>query len=279
MSVPQITAATAGAGSTTSPAIAAQATADPVAAISDSDAPRGWLGVELEALGTGEAGVGVAHIVPHSPAEAAGLAAGDVIVRLDNDAVSTPSDVVAAVSARHAGVKVAVMVKRAGADRLVAVTLGVFPEETALMRMNFVDRPAPPFEALETAKGSLTPTLASLRGQVVVVEFWASWCVACRAMIPHMNEWHEKYAARGLRIIGITNDPVARAATAASDLGMEYAVASDETGKTSSAYQAHAIPLVFVIDRAGTVRDVMIGYDADRFPSMDDLLRRLLAQS
>jgi peroxiredoxin len=171
------------------------------------------------------------------------------------------------------------MLKRNGADRLIAVKLGVFPDLDNLMRMTFVDQPAPAFELVQLAKGNATPTLASLRGQVVVLEFWAPWCVACRAMIPQMNQWHEKYSARGLHVIGITNETVARAATAATDLGMEYAILSDESGKTSSAYQAHAIPAVFVIDRSGTVRDVMIGYDRDRFGKMDELMRKLLAES
>jgi peroxiredoxin len=240
--------------------------------------PRGWLGVELEPAGPGEAGVRVARVVPRSPADKAGLIPGDVIQRLDNDPMSAPADVVAAVGSRHGGSRVGVMLKRQNADRLLAVTLGTAPERDEVYRMSFVDRPAPQFEALNAAKGNLAPTLGAQRGHVVVVEFWAPFCVACRALIPHMNQWHAQYAARGLRVIGITMEPVARAASAATELGMEYPVLSDENGKTTMAYQARAIPAVFVIDRAGTVRDVMVGYDATRLPKLDQLVNQLIAE-
>ena len=59
---------------------------------------------------------------------------------------------------------------------------------------------------------------------------------------------------------------------------MTYPVAADESGKTTIAYQARAIPAVFVIDRRGTVRDVMVGYDAVRLPQLDALVERLIAE-
>jgi peroxiredoxin len=246
------------------------------------DAPpgegRGWLGVELEPAGPDEAGVRIGRVVPKSPAEKAGLTSGDLIQRLDSEPVAAPADVVGVVSHHHAGTRVGVAFKRQHADRLAMVTLEAYPDQDEIVRMTFVDQPAPQLEGLKTAQGSFAPTIAAQRGQVLVVEFWAPWCVACRALIPHMNQWHAQYAARGLRVVGITGDPLARAATAAKELGMEYPVASDESGKTIMAYQARAIPAVFVIDRAGTVRDVMVGYDAVKLPKLDALVLKLLAE-
>ena len=246
------------------------------------DAPqadgRGWLGVELEPAGPDEGGARIARVVPKSPADKAGLVAGDLVQRLDSETVTAPADVVAAVGRHHAGARIGVAFKRQNADRLAMVTLDAYPEQDEIVRMTFVDQPAPQLEGLKTAQGSFAPSIAAQRGQVLVVEFWAPWCVACRALIPHMNQWHEQYAARGLHVVGITGDPLARAATAAKELGMEYPVASDETGKTIMAYQARAIPAVFVIDRAGTVRDVMVGYDAVKLPKLDALVLKLLAE-
>lgn len=240
--------------------------------------PRGWLGVELEPAGPGEAGVRVVRVVPRSPADQAGFLAGDVIQRLDNDPMSAPADVIAAVGSRHGGSRVGVMLRRQNADRLLAVTLGAAPERDEIYRMGFVDQPAPQFEALNAAKGNLATTLGAQRGHVVVVEFWSPDCVPCRALVPHMNQLHAQYAARGLRVIGITLEPVARAANAAAQLGIEYPVFSDENGRTTMAYQARAIPAVFVIDRTGTVRDVMVGYDARRLPKLDQLVNQLIAE-
>lgn len=251
-----------------------------------SDAPplattpstRGWLGVELEAPGPGEGGARIGKVVPRSPADAAGLQTGDVIVRLDEQPVASPADVIGVVASRPAGSRIGVVLKRGTAPRLLPVTLGSYPERDQLYRMSFVDLPAPSFELLSTAKGTFTPTLSAQRGKVVVVEFWASWCVACRALIPHMNDLYSRYSARGLAVVGITADGTMQAATAASELGMEFPILSDETGKTMRAYDARAIPAVFVIDRRGTVRDVMVGYDRARVAQVDALVQRLLAE-
>lgn len=246
------------------------------------DAPpgegRGWLGVELEPAGPDEGGARIARVVPKSPADKAGLVAGDLIQRLDSETVTAPADVVGVIGRHHEGARVGVAFKRQNADRLAVVVLERYPEQDEIVRMTFVDQPAPQLEGLKTAQGTFTPSIAAQRGQVLVVEFWAPWCVACRALIPHMNQWHAQYAARGLHVVGITGDPLARAATAAKELGMEYPVASDETGKTIMAYQARAIPAVFVIDRTGTVRDVMVGYDAVKLPKLDALVLKLLAE-
>jgi peroxiredoxin len=242
------------------------------------DPSRGWLGVELEPAALDEAGARVLRTVPHSPAAKQGLLPGDLIQRLDNEPIQAPADVVRVVSGRAAGARLGVTLKRQGADRLLSITLGAAPEQDEIFRMSFVDQPAPAFELLQTATGSLTPTLQAQRGQVVVIEFWAPWCVACRALIPHMNQLHAQYASRGLRVVGITTDPVPRAASAAHQLGLEYPVLSDESGKTTIAYQARAIPSVFVIDRSGTVRDVMVGFDAERLPRFTALVERLVAE-
>ncbi|HVU03111.1 MAG TPA: redoxin domain-containing protein [Polyangiaceae bacterium] len=239
---------------------------------------HGWLGVELEPAGTGEAGARVARVVPTSPAEAAGLVPGDLIEKLDGDAVMAPGDVVSHVGGLPSGTRVGVLLKRANAERLLAVTLGAAPSRDEILRMSFVDRPAPLFAGLSTAKGASTPSLASERGHVLVVEFWAPFCAGCRAMIPHMNQLNAQYRARGLRVLGITMEPVPRALTAATELGMEFSVASDETGSTTRAYQARAIPMVFAIDRRGNVRDVMVGFDPARLPAFDKLVGELVAE-
>jgi peroxiredoxin len=206
------------------------------------------------------------------------LLSGDLVLRIGAEPVGAPADVVGIVSHQKAGTRLGIALRRQDAERLVAVTLGAAPERDEIYRMNFVDQPAPAFEQLQTANGSFTPTLGAQRGQVVVVEFWAPWCVACRALIPHMNQWHAQYSARGVRVVGITAEPLARAAAAAKDLGMEYPVAADESGRTTMAYQARAIPTVFVIDKAGNVRDVMVGYDAVHLPKLEELVRRLIAE-
>jgi peroxiredoxin len=239
---------------------------------------RGWLGVELEPVAPGQPGVLVLRVVPGSPADRAGLVPGDLLLQLEGETVSQPSDVVRVVTRRAAGTRLGVHASRGGQDRMLAVTLGAFPEGEALVRMTYIGQPAPPFQQLEAAQGSADPSLAAHAGKVVVLEFWAPWCVACRALIPHMNDWHARLESRGLRVFGVTNERTTRASMFARQLGMEFPVLADPSGETSRAYGARAVPMVFVIDRRGMVRDVMVGYDAKKLPELDVLVERLLAE-
>jgi len=245
------------------------------APLAESDEP-GWLGVELALPPTGQAGVLVRDVLRGSPAERSGLLEGDRILRIDSEAVVRPPDVVRIVSSHRAGERVGLAVQRAGADRLLAVMLDVRPDQNALMEREFLNSPAPAFKPLATVRGSVPGTLAELRGRVVVLEFWASWCVACRMSIPTLNAWKDRYGAQGLTVLGVTMDPPGLATEASIELGIDYPVLSDEAGDTTRVYRALALPTLFVIDRDGTVRDVMVGYSSSRLAEAEVKLRELI---
>jgi hypothetical protein len=79
-------------------------------------------------------------------------------------------------------------------------------------------------------------------------------------------------------VVGIAAEPVEPAARAAYQLGMVYPIAVDDTGRTSRAYRAVAVPTLFVVDRRGTVRDVLVGYSGGRLREIDGLIARLLTE-
>ncbi len=237
----------------------------------------GWLGVELKARERSEPGVLVENVLRSSPAEVAGLAPGDVLLTVDGEPVARPQDVIRIVSAHRPGERVALVFDRNGQNRIVAVGLAARPDMNDLVATEFIGNPAPHFRELKTVQGSFPLDMASLRGRVVVLEFWASWCMVCRLEVPVLNSWHDRYGASGLTVLGVTTDPVGYATEVALDLGITYPVASDPEVTTSRAYKAMSIPMLFLIDREGTVRDVVVGYSSDRLVEVEARVRELLA--
>lgn len=114
--------------------------------------------------------------------------------------------------------------------------------------------PAPGF-ALRTLAGEPV-SLDSLRGRVVLLDFWATWCAPCRRSMPELQVLHERHAAQGLTVLGVSIDENAEAKVRrfirAQRFG--YPIAIDAaTSPAWQAYRVKAIPAVFLIDRAGRV--------------------------
>lgn len=252
--------------------------AAPIARASVPGAP-GWLGVALSAQPPNLPGVLVSSVLRRSPADVSGLAVGDVVIAVDDQRVNDPADLSRHIAGLGAGRRASFMVQRGGADRLLAIELGENPGFEGQLRLGFIDAGAPEFEHVEVAQGALPPTLEGLRGRVVVLEFWATWCGACRALLPTLNAWHERLQTQGGLVVSVTTDPVGKAARDAAELGLAYPVLADPDGSTAQAYQAFALPTLFVIDRTGVVRDVSVGYDPRRIAELEATVARLLSES
>jgi peroxiredoxin len=101
-------------------------------------------------------------------------------------------------------------------------------------------------------------SLSSLRGQPVVVAFWASWCPHCQEEMPLLQEMHEQYAGQGLQVVGISvpglsgeTQEKAVAWVKANDI--TFPIVFDEDGRTYTEYQVQGVPNLFFIDRDGVV--------------------------
>jgi peroxiredoxin len=246
-------------------------------ALPEQQAP-GWLGVELEKR-DGAPGVVIRSVMRGSPAERAGIEAGDIVLSIDGVAVSRPHELRESVFRARAGARVSLGVLRGEATRLFAVDLEALPSDDAILHKSYVGARAPDFGALDSVQGSVTPTLVGLTGRVVVLEFWASWCNVCPLLAPTLNGWNDRYSAQGVTVLGVTPDPVPLASRTASEVGMSYALASDQSGNMLRAYRAFALPTLFVIDKRGNVRDVLVGYSTPRLREIEALLRKLIAES
>jgi thiol-disulfide isomerase/thioredoxin len=113
-----------------------------------------------------------------------------------------------------------------------------------------VGQPAPAISATDWLN---TPplSLGKLRGKIVVVEFWATWCPPCRKSIPHLVELHKTYRDKGVVLVGLTDESKAKVEPFAAEMGMTYPVGCGSRSK--SAYGVRGIPHAFVVDVAGKV--------------------------
>jgi peroxiredoxin len=267
--------AAAASASASTPVELASAPSEPVAPLRSGP---GWLGVELAKRQPGEPGVLLRSVMRDSPAERAGLVGGDIVLSIEGENVASPHELRQRVIAARSGTRVSLGVQRGDQTRLFGVNLEAAPNDDELMRKNYVGAPAPDFGALDTVQGSITPSLPALKGRVVVLEFWASWCGICHVLAPTLNGWHDRYSAQGVTVLGVTTDPVDLAGRTAGELGMGYALASDGSGNMMRAYRAYALPTLFVIDKQGKVRDVLIGYSTPRLREIEVLVRKLIAE-
>lgn len=238
----------------------------------------GWLGVELAKREDGAPGVLLRSVMRGSPAERAGLADGDVVLNIDGNGVTRPHELRERILGLRSGTRVSLGVLRGEQMRLFAVELEAVPDDDEVMRRNYIGALAPDFGALDSVQGSITPSLAALKGRVVVLEFWASWCGVCHVMAPTLNGWHDRYSAQGVTVLGVTTDPVELAGRTAGEIGMGYPLASDGSGGMLRAYRAYALPTLFVIDKQGSVRDVLVGYSTPRLREIEALVRKLIAE-
>jgi len=223
------------------------------------------------------AGVLVRSVLRGGPAATGGLVPGDVVLAVNQQVVSDPAELGGIVARAGAGARLGLQVERAGQTRLLGVVLGQDPGYEGQLRMGFVGAPAPELTDVELAQGNIFPSLSSQKGNVVLLEFWASWCAACRALLPTLNGWHDRFGPQGATVISVTMDPLEQAATDAFQLGMHYPVLADPDGRTAAVYQAFALPTLFLIDRRGIVRDVAVGFDPAQLARIERRLVEILS--
>jgi thiol-disulfide isomerase/thioredoxin len=250
--------------------VASDAAAQPVEA-------RPWLGVAMDADEAGQ-GVRIGHVVRGSPAEKAGLREGDRILRVAADRVLRGQDVVRAVSGYAVGAAIELAYVRAGKEQTVHVTLAAMPAQDDIVRMDLVGTFAPPWKDVESVSGSFPPSIATLRGHVILLDFWATWCGPCRIVIPKLGALQARYGAQGLDVLGVSTEDAQDVALFTQRMAVHYAVAVDKHAETTRSYGVVSLPTLVVIDRRGVVRDVAVGYDSSEDARLDSSVRALLAE-
>ena len=126
-------------------------------------------------------------------------------------------------------------------------------------------------------------TLESLRGKVVLIDFWAYSCINCQRAIPHVVGWQRAYRDSGFEVIGVHTPEYAfervtgNVAKGAADLGITYPVALDNDYSTWTNYRNRYWPAEYLIDTSGTVRHIKFG-EGD-YDGTEKLIRQLLTDA
>jgi peroxiredoxin len=157
----------------------------------------------------------------------------------------------------------------------VALVLALGFPVLASAQTALVGKAAPDF-ALRSVRGE-NVRLSEHSGEVVLVNFWATWCGPCRQEMPQLDELYAKYRRAGLVLLGVTIDHQRdRAAEMAGTLKVAYPVLFDELRNVSRSYGVDDLPVTLLIDRQGVVRFVSQGYKPGYENRYAEQLRALL---
>jgi cytochrome c biogenesis protein CcmG, thiol:disulfide interchange protein DsbE len=135
---------------------------------------------------------------------------------------------------------------------------------------------APSFD-LPTSNG--TVSLDSLRGKVVLVDFWASWCGPCRQSFPWMSKLYQTYSQKGLVIVAINLDKKREPANDfLSEFSPPFIVAFDPAAKTAEAFHVPAMPSSFIVNREGMILYSHAGFNLKKTDEVENLIQEALKQ-
>jgi peroxiredoxin len=138
--------------------------------------------------------------------------------------------------------------------------------------------PAAPDFTLRTADGR-NLRLQEQRGQVVMVNFWATWCAPCRVEMPHLSRLQDKYRSSGFVLLGVNVDEdSAKAIGTAGKWGLKFPVLLDGEKRVAKLYDVATMPSTVLIDRDGRVRYVHRGYREGYEETYDKQVRELLKE-
>ena len=161
---------------------------------------------------------------------------------------------------------------------LLALALGALacgPREAAPIEAG---RPAPDFALPRVGGGEIS--LRELRGKVVLVNFWATWCAPCEQEMPAMQRLYERLAPRGFELVAISQDDGAEVVEQfRARLALGFPIAMDSDHEAAREYQSFRYPESFLIDREGVLVARYIGERVWDAPEYVARIERLLASA
>jgi len=160
--------------------------------------------------------------------------------------------------------------------KIIALVFCVFAA-SSLASSGLEGQQAPDF-ALKSSTGE-NLRLSEFRGDVVMINFWATWCGPCRQEMPLLDELYSRYQRVGFSLLGVNiDDDSRRAMQMIDELGVNFPVLFDARKDVSKLYEVEAMPVTVIVDREGTVRYIHHGYKPGYEDKYLDQIRSLLRE-
>ena len=161
-------------------------------------------------------------------------------------------------------------------NTIIALVFSVFAA-SSLASSGMEGQPAPDF-ALKSSTGE-NLRLSEYRGDVVMINFWATWCGPCRQEMPLLDALYARYQRVGFNLLGVNiDDDSRRAMQMIEELGVSFPVLFDARKEVSELYEVNAMPVTVIVDREGNVRYVHHGYKPGYEDKYLDQVRSLLKE-
>jgi len=137
--------------------------------------------------------------------------------------------------------------------------------------------PAPTFELKDLSENKVS--LSDFKGKVVLINFWATWCIPCREEMPSLNRLFNRFKKRGFVVLGISiNSPKRSVEAFLKEVPVDFHILLDRSSKVSRDYRVFAYPTTFLIDRRGRLRERFIGETDWTAPEVIKVIERYINQ-
>jgi len=125
-----------------------------------------------------------------------------------------------------------------------------------------------------------TYSLKDYRGKIVVIDYWAVWCVTCRHVFPVLNELQKKYSPEKVQVIGISIDkqPSSYVKKFVKTAKIKYTILHDSKDQTSKLFDLKAIPTMFILDETGKITLTILGYNKKEKKKLFDHIDKLVGK-
>lgn len=160
---------------------------------------------------------------------------------------------------------------------MLGTGLAMFLSLTASAASMAPGSPAPAFQLHSAASTDLS--LSDLKGQVVLINFWASWCGPCRQEMPVLEQLYKKYKSAGFTLLGVNVEPKSADAEGfLKSTPVSFPILFDPDSKVSKLYEVSGMPSTVILDRNGKVRYIHHGYKPGEESEYLDQIRTLVRE-